>query len=105
MQAASAFLLWAQAAQTCGSDLTSTCVMTELAKVTSWTGGGLHADTNPGENLPPQCGLVLKLDGTSYVQWYPQEQATYDCAPDYVVKVTGPVVDKANLDANRVSQG
>jgi len=105
MQATSAFLLWATAAKTCGSTLTSTCVMDNLSKVTSWTGGGLHAQTNPGGNLPPDCGLVLKLDGTSYTQWYPAEQATYDCDPSYVAKISGDVVTKANLDANRVAQG
>jgi ABC-type branched-subunit amino acid transport system substrate-binding protein len=104
MQAASAFLLWATAAKDCGSTLTSDCVMTALAKVHSWTGGGLHAETDPGANQPPDCGLVLKLDGTKYVQWNPAEAATYACSPDYVVKVTGPVVDKANLDANRIAQ-
>ena len=102
-QAASAFLLWAQAAKECGSDLTRQCVMDTLKKVTSWTGGGMHAEANPGENLPPECGLVLKLEGTKYVQFYPEEAGTYDCSPDYVKKVTGPVVDKANLDANRIA--
>ena len=104
MQAASAFLLWATAAKECGSTLTSTCVMDNLAKVTSWTGGGLHAETNPVSNKPPDCGLVLKLSGTSYTRYYPEEVATYDCDPSYVVQVTGAVVDQAHLDANRVSQ-
>jgi ABC-type branched-subunit amino acid transport system substrate-binding protein len=102
-QAASAFLLWATAAKSCGSNLTSACVMDYLANVHSWTGGGMHAETDPGGNMPPQCGLVLKLDGTKYVQWYPEEKATYDCSPDYVAKVTGPVVDKVALDANRIA--
>ena len=105
MQATSAFLLWATAAKGCGSNLTSQCVMDALDKVTSWTGGGLHAETSPGDNMPPQCGLVLKLQGTTYEQWYPQQKATYDCSPSYIAKVTGPVVDKAKLDANRVAQG
>ena len=86
MQAASAFLLWATAAKDCGSTLTSDCVMTALAKVHSWTGGGLHAETDPGANQPPDCGLVLKLDGTTYIQWNPAEAATYACSPDYVVQ-------------------
>ncbi len=48
MQATSAFLLWAQSAQKCGSDLTRQCVINELSKVHEWTGGGLHAPTDPG---------------------------------------------------------
>ena len=87
----------------CGSELTSTCVMEKLAEITSWTGGGLHAETNPASNKPPDCGLVLKLTGTTYERFYPEGDG-YDCDPSYVVEVSGPVVDQANLDANRVSQ-
>jgi hypothetical protein len=104
MQATSAFLLWATGAKACGSNLTSTCVLDNLSKVTDWTGGGLHAPTNPASNKPPDCGLVLKLSGTSYTRYYPEGAGTYDCDPSYVVQVTGAVVDQANLDANRVSQ-
>jgi ABC-type branched-subunit amino acid transport system substrate-binding protein len=103
-QAASAFLLWATAAQACGSQLTSTCVMDHLAQVHSWTGGGLHAETDPGANLPTDCGIVLRLDGTSFVRDHPEGAGTYDCDPSYVVPVTGRVVDQANLDADRVSR-
>jgi hypothetical protein len=101
MQAASAFLLFATQAKACGSTLTRQCMLDGLAKVTKWTGGGLHAETNPGENLPPQCGLVLKLTGTKWTRFFPEKAATYDCSPDYVKKVTGPVVDRVALDANR----
>ena len=104
MQGASAFLLWATGAKQCGSTLTSACVMNNLAQVTEWTGGGLHASTNPASNKPPDCGLVLKMSGTSYTRFYPTDVATYDCDPSYVVQVTGPVVDQAHLDANRISQ-
>jgi hypothetical protein len=102
-QATSAFLLWATGAKACGSELTSTCVMEKLSEITSWTGGGLHAETNPASNKPPDCGLVLKLSGTTYTRFYPEGDG-YDCDPSYVVEVSGPVVDQANLDANRVSQ-
>ena len=103
MQSTSAFLLWATGAKECGSNLTGACVLDEIGKIQEWTGGGLHAPTDPASNLPPDCGLVLKLDGPEYTQFYPEEQATYDCDPSYVVQVTGPVVDKVNLDANRIA--
>ncbi len=102
-QAASAFLLWAGAAKECGSELTSECVLNNIKTVTTWTGGGMHAETNPGSNKPPQCGLVLKLEGTKYVQWYPETAGDYDCDPSYVTQVTGPVVDKVNLNADRIA--
>lgn len=102
-QAASAFLLWASAAKACGSTLTRDCVLKQLAKIDKWTGGGLHAETNPTKNEPPQCGLVLKMEGTKYVRFDPTEEGKFDCSPDYVKKVTGAVVDRAQLGPDRVS--
>ena len=81
-QATSSFLLWATAAKECGADLTRECVLDELSQVTSWTGGGLHAEANPGENMPPECAMLLKLDGTTWVQAYPEQEGEFDCNPD-----------------------
>ena len=86
-QAASSFLLWATAAKACGSTLTRQCMVNQLAKVHSWTGGGMHATTNPGGNLPPSCGLVLKLTNTTWSQYYPKTAAQFDCNPKYLFKV------------------
>jgi len=103
-QAASAFLLWATAAKACGSDLTRACVMEELGTVTAWTAGGLHSETNPAANLPPICGMVLKLTGTEFERVYPEEPGTLDCSPDYVQPVTGPLLERANLDGDRIAR-
>jgi Periplasmic binding protein len=103
VQAASAFLLWATAADACGADLSRQCVLDELDGITSWDGGGLHAESNPGENLPPECGMILKLDGSSWVQAYPEEVGEMECNPDGNIALTGRVVDQAELDENRVS--
>ncbi|HKA85611.1 MAG TPA: ABC transporter substrate-binding protein [Acidimicrobiales bacterium] len=102
-QATSSFLLWATAAKECGADLTRQCVLDELSKVTSWTGGGLHAESNPGGNMPPECAMLLKLDGTTWVQAAPEEKGEFDCNPDGAIELTGRVVDQAELDENRVS--
>jgi ABC-type branched-subunit amino acid transport system substrate-binding protein len=102
-QAASSFLLWATAAKACGSGLTRACMATELAKVTKWTGGGLHAETNPSSNKPPECGVTLKLEGTKFVQFAPKAAGKLDCSPDYVKPVTGAVVTNAKLGPDRVS--
>jgi ABC-type branched-subunit amino acid transport system substrate-binding protein len=103
-QSTSAFLLWATAAKACGSDLTRACVMDQISKVDAWTAGGLHAAGNPAKNMPTECGLVLKLTGTKWVRAFPDSAGSFDCDPSYVVKLTGPVVDQAHLDANRVAQ-
>jgi len=104
MQATAAFLLWAQAAQSCGSTLSRDCMMSTLAKVTTYDAGGLMSSTNPGANMPGDCGLVLKMKGSIYEQVIPTTVGTQTCDPKYLVKLSGPVVDRAKLDANRISQ-
>ncbi|TDC53707.1 hypothetical protein E1281_17330 [Actinomadura sp. KC345] len=102
MQAASAFLLWAQSAQKCGSDLTRQCVINELSKVHEWTGGGLHAPTDPGNNKPASCGLMVKLTKNEYEQIHPKNTGEFQCGPEFVVEI-----DEANwgtkLNDDRVS--
>jgi hypothetical protein len=91
-QATSSFLLWATEAKACGSTLTRQCMINHLAKVTSWTGGGLNASGNPSKNIPPNCGLLMKLDGTKWVQAYPKKLGTFDCSSKYVVPNSGSVI-------------
>ena len=91
-QATSSFLLWATEAKACGSTLTRQCMINQLSKVTSWTGGGLNASGNPSKNIPPNCGLLMKLDGTKWVQAYPKKLGTFDCSSKYVVANTGSVI-------------
>ena len=103
-QASAAFLLWAQGVKACGSNLTSDCVIGELKKVTSYDAGGLQSATNPGANIPGDCGLIVKLTGTKYEQVLPTTIGKQACDPKYLIKLTGPVVDRAKLDSNRISQ-
>jgi ABC-type branched-subunit amino acid transport system substrate-binding protein len=102
-QATSAFLLWATGAKACGDNVTRDCVLDEIAKITEWTAGGLHAPVNPASNKPPECGITIKLEGGDFVRFDPKAVGEYDCNPDYVVQVTGPVVDRAELGPDRVS--
>jgi hypothetical protein len=87
-QAASSFLLWATEAKACGSTLTRQCMINNLSKVHNWTGGGLHAQADPGGNVPPQCGMLLKLTGTTFSQYYPKTQGQFDCNPKYLFKIS-----------------
>ena len=104
MQATAAFLLWAQASQQCGNDLSRTCVLDKLSTVNDFTAGGLQAPANVGANIPAICGMTLKMNGTAYEQVFPTTIAEMDCNQKYLVDIAGPVVDRANLDANRISQ-
>jgi ABC-type branched-subunit amino acid transport system substrate-binding protein len=103
VQAADAFLLWATAAKACGSDVTSECIFAEIAKIEEWTGGGLQAPTNPGTNMPPTCGMTIKLSGGTYERVAPTETAEFACDESYVQPVTGPVVERAELGPDRIS--
>jgi len=87
-QAASAFLLWATEAKSCGSTLTRQCMVNALSKVHDWTGGGLHASADPGNNKPSDCGLIMKLTGTSWSQYYPKTLGQFDCNPEYLFKIS-----------------
>ena len=91
-QSTSSFLLWATAAKACGSTLTRQCIINQLAKVTNWTGGGLNAPTNPAKNLPPACGILMKLNNTKWVQAYPKKLGQFDCNAKYVVPNSGSVI-------------
>ncbi|MCU1392441.1 MAG: hypothetical protein JWM34_869 [Ilumatobacteraceae bacterium] len=102
---ASAFLLWATAAQECGATLTRDCAIANLKNIHNWTGHGLYTETDPGANHPTQCTALIKLDGTQYTRVTPKAPATFDCDPSYIVKIpSDPALDAAKLDANRISQ-
>jgi ABC-type branched-subunit amino acid transport system substrate-binding protein len=99
-QSTSSFLLWATAAKACGSTLTRQCLINQLSKVTNWTGGGLNASGNPAKNLPPNCGLLMKLQGTKWVQAYPKKLGTFDCSSKYIAPNSGSIVG-TTLNAQR----
>jgi ABC-type branched-subunit amino acid transport system substrate-binding protein len=86
-QAVSSFLLWAQSAKSCGSTLTRQCMVTTMSKVHDWTGGGLHANTDPGSNKPPKCGMLIKLTGSTFSREYPTKPGTLECDDKFVVAV------------------
>jgi hypothetical protein len=98
-QASSSFLLWATEAKACGSTLTRQCMINKLSTVTTWTGGGLNASGNPAKNIPPDCGVLMKLDGTKWVQAYPKKLGTFDCSSKYVVPNTGASIIGTPLNA------
>jgi ABC-type branched-subunit amino acid transport system substrate-binding protein len=101
-QAVSSFLLWATAAKECGSTLTRQCIVNNMSKVHSWTGGGLHAASDPGNNMPPQCGLLVKLNGTKWERAYPTKPGTFDCDPKYIAKVPENLWS-TKLNSNRIA--
>jgi len=104
-QATSSFLLWATAASACGDILTRACTLQNLADVHAWTGHGLHAETDPGGNHPPQCNITLELEGTKYARVAPEERGTFSCDPSWIAPIRSTTaLAAAKLDADRISQ-
>ncbi|QCQ92296.1 ABC transporter substrate-binding protein [Rhodococcus sp. SGAir0479] len=102
MQSTSSFLLWATAAKECGSDLTRQCMIDELSQIHEWDGGGLHAPSDPGKNVPAECGLVVKIKGADYSQAFPADSGEFKCDAQYLVK-TDKSTWGTELNADRIS--
>ncbi len=81
-QSWSAWLLFAQAARDCdlADNLTRTCVLEGAASVTDWTGGGLHAPTDPGSNEATACTMILQIEDGEFTRYAPDEG--FDCGED-----------------------
>jgi hypothetical protein len=81
LQSWSAWLLFAQLARDCGSELTRRCIYDEGKKVHEWTGGGLHAASDPGANRGSGCFLVLAAtpDGFERVK-IDTNEGIYNCS-------------------------
>jgi len=81
VQAWSAWLLFAEAAKACGSDLTRRCVYEHAKQIHDWTGGGLHAATDPGANRRRGCYLLIEANaGVFKVVDTGANQGAYTCS-------------------------
>jgi ABC-type branched-subunit amino acid transport system substrate-binding protein len=82
----SAWLLWAKAADSCGANLTRDCMWAALLKVHEWTGGGLHAKSDPGRDQGSSCFMLFQAKNGKFIE--PDVDANtgiYNCSPDNVV--------------------
>jgi ABC-type branched-subunit amino acid transport system substrate-binding protein len=87
----SAWLLFATAVKECGSEVTRSCVFEAAQGITEWTGGGLHASTNPGENLGPTCGMVVEAspDGFAVPDDFELTDGLFRCDEESIVELEG----------------
>jgi ABC-type branched-subunit amino acid transport system substrate-binding protein len=77
----SAWLLFAEAVKSCGSNVTRTCISDYVATQKEWTGGGLHGPIDPAANKASQCFIIMKVESDKFTQAYPSELGKYDCDP------------------------
>ena len=102
VQSMSAWLLFATAADACATAndgvIDRTCVLTEAAAVDEWTGGGLHAPSDPGGDEPPSCGMLLVVRDGQFERLWPElggdgdAVAGFSCPEDSIA-----IADTADL--------
>jgi ABC-type branched-subunit amino acid transport system substrate-binding protein len=83
VQAFSAGLLFATAARELGDDLTRDGLLEQLHSIKEWNGGGLHFDTNPGDNVGSDCFMYTEVVDGEFVRRWPEELTSWDCNPEY----------------------
>jgi ABC-type branched-subunit amino acid transport system substrate-binding protein len=86
LQAWSSWLLFTTAAASCGNDLTRRCMYEAAKKVHTWTGGGLHATSDPGAGKATQCYLVMRAAPTGFTVANDTKpnQGIFNCSPKNV---------------------
>lgn len=94
INAMSAWLLWAQSATACGSNLTRACVLEQASKVKGWTAGGLHSPTDPANSTGSNtlCFLTLQATEQGFVvrkDITKPNQGIFNCDPANQPTVTG----------------
>ena len=87
MSATSALLLAATAAKACilsnANVLERRCMVVAARKITSWTGGGLHAASDPATGSPPKCVAILQVKDGKWVRVFPQLGSADDSGNGY----------------------
>jgi ABC-type branched-subunit amino acid transport system substrate-binding protein len=98
VQAFSAALMWATAVKELGSNVTRAGVAQKLSEIHQWDGGGLHGVSDPGNNDPSPCFVMMKVQDGGFVREYPKEDTDadvyrdgngFDCSPDNVTNLRG----------------
>lgn len=91
LQAWSAWLLFAQSVKECGSNVTRTCVYDAATKVHEWTGGGLHAPTDPGKNVGTDCFALVKATPNGFkIVGVNANDGKFNCSKQNRVSLPGP---------------
>jgi hypothetical protein len=98
VQAFSGALLWATAVKELGSNVTRAGVAQKLSEIHEWDGGGLHGTSDPGNNEPSPCFIMMVVDDGGFVREYPKEDDDadvygegngFDCSPDNITTLRG----------------
>lgn len=91
-QGLSAWLLFLTSTAACvdAGDVTRDCVYATAREVEGWTGGGLHAPTDPGTNEPSQCFLLYEASAEGFaVVDIGANEGIYHCDPQNRMALRG----------------
>lgn len=96
----SAWLLFATAVKACGAEVTRSCVFEEANAITEWTGGGLHASTDPSSGEGPRCEMVVEAsaDGFAVPDDFEATDGLFRCDDESVVTLEGDYGQGTTLD-------
>jgi hypothetical protein len=83
--------MFAQSVKACGSDVTRRCVYDNAKKIHAWTGGGLHAETDPGKNVGTLCFALVKATPKGFVNVdIDPNEGIFNCSKQNRVSLPGP---------------
>ena len=92
-QSFSAWLLFATAARSCaatsGGELTRSCVAKAASGIHAWTGGGLHAESDPGAKLPPGCSMIMTVRNDKFERLFPKVGSSDDGGDGFTCSTQG----------------
>jgi ABC-type branched-subunit amino acid transport system substrate-binding protein len=104
VQSFSAGLLFAQSVKNCvetgSGEISRVCVLDAAKKIDSWDGGGLHATSSPGKNLPPSCSMIVVAKGGKFERFEPKSKTNdggFHCDENLTVKIEGDL-GQGNVD-------
>ncbi len=105
----SAWLMFAQAAKSCGADLTRRCVWDAANAVTTWDAGGLYPIAPPVDGRPVGCFVPVKATpaGFEVVEWN-INFGLWNCSPDNLgglVEEFGDVLEEGGSEFTLESAG
>jgi ABC-type branched-subunit amino acid transport system substrate-binding protein len=91
LQAWSAWLLFATAANECGNDLTRKCVYDNAKKIKEWTGGGLHTASDLATGTATNCftEIIASPSGFKIAADLEPTEGVFRCEKGNVYTLTG----------------
>jgi hypothetical protein len=95
----SSWLLFAKAASSCGNELTRACFYAAAKDIHDWTGGGVHARTDPGAGDSTQCSTAVRAtpDGFVLVKDMGANEGIFTCSPKNIFELEGNADERTTL--------